>query len=146
MTKLRNRLVYSLTKPDRKAVKRQYIHWREDRDIPDRCDNLNCQFSQAALVWNGQVLPLILDHVNGNSYDNRVENLRLLCPNCDSQLTTRGGKNRGRIRNRREQSYEMWVSKGQVDALVLPKGQGVGASVGKPISNGQSGRPKGGRR
>jgi hypothetical protein len=39
----------------------------------------------------------ILDHMEGNNSDNRPEMLRLLCPNCDSQLPTRGGANRGRI-------------------------------------------------
>ena len=43
------------------------------------------------------VLPLILDHREGNRYDNNPGSLRLLCPNCDSQLTTRGGANKGRV-------------------------------------------------
>lgn len=37
--------------------------------------------------WNGMPLVLQLVHVNGNSYDNRIENLLLLCPNCSSQLS-----------------------------------------------------------
>lgn len=49
-------------------------------------------------MWNGRRLPLILDHTSGNARDNRVENLRLLCPNCDSQNDeTRGGANAGRV-------------------------------------------------
>jgi hypothetical protein len=49
-------------------------------------------------MWNGRRLPLILDHASGNARDNRVENLRLLCPNCDSQNDeTRGGANAGRV-------------------------------------------------
>lgn len=36
-------------------------------------------------------LPLELDHINGDRYDNRLENLQILCPNCHSlQLTHRG--------------------------------------------------------
>ncbi len=39
-------------------------------------------------------LPLELDHINGNRHDNRIENLRILCPNCHSLQLTHRGKNR----------------------------------------------------
>jgi len=38
--------------------------------------------------WNDKKLSLHLDHVNGNPKDNRIENLRILCPNCHSQTET----------------------------------------------------------
>ena len=41
-------------------------------------------------------MPLQLDHINGDRTDNRIENLRLLCPNCHSQTDTWCGKNIGR--------------------------------------------------
>lgn len=42
--------------------------------------------------WNGKYLSLQLDHINGISNDNRLENLRILCPNCHSQTDTYAGK------------------------------------------------------
>lgn len=41
-------------------------------------------------------LPLELDHINGDRYDNRLENLRVLCPNCHSLQPTHRGKNKRR--------------------------------------------------
>lgn len=38
--------------------------------------------------WNGKRISLELDHINGDNTDNRIENLRILCPNCHSQTPT----------------------------------------------------------
>ena len=43
--------------------------------------------------WNGKEIKMQLDHINGNSSDHRLENLRMICPNCHSQTETYCGKN-----------------------------------------------------
>jgi hypothetical protein len=48
--------------------------------------------------WNGQKIPLQVDHKDGCSANNSSSNLRLICHNCDAQLPTFAGKNRGKGR------------------------------------------------
>lgn len=48
--------------------------------------------------WQGEPITLHLDHINGVRDDNRLFNLRLLCPNCHSQTETWGAKRRKRAR------------------------------------------------
>ena len=52
-----------------------------------------CAFCGNTGKWNNKALVLQLDHINGDHFDNRLENLRLLCPNCHSQTKTYAGKN-----------------------------------------------------
>ena len=52
--------------------------------------------------WNGKELTLTLDHINGINTDDRLENLRWVCPNCDRQLDTFCSKN---IKNRQKKIY-----------------------------------------
>lgn len=43
--------------------------------------------------WNDKPLTLHVDHKNGKKHDNRLKNLRFLCPNCHQQTTTWGSRN-----------------------------------------------------
>ena len=43
--------------------------------------------------WNNLIIPLELEHINGDHNDNRLENLTLLCPNCHAQTDTYRGRN-----------------------------------------------------
>jgi hypothetical protein len=90
-------LRYTQEERSQSTVRRHYLRWRDEHNLPVRCDNPDCVFYSNPLVWNGQPLKPILDHKDGNNSDNRPEMLQLLCPNCDSQLPTRGGSNKGRI-------------------------------------------------
>lgn len=47
-----------------------------------------CEKCGLELVWNNKPLSLQLDHINGDRRDNRLINLRILCPNCHSQTST----------------------------------------------------------
>jgi len=57
--------------------------------------------------WQGKTLSLELDHINGVNNDNRLENLRFLCPNCHSQTTTYGAKNKQVVESKYEISDEL---------------------------------------
>lgn len=48
--------------------------------------------------WNGKDITLWTDHIDGNATNNKQDNFRLICPNCDSQSDTFGGKNYGKGR------------------------------------------------
>lgn len=52
-----------------------------------------CSICNQGLTWNNRPLILILDHINGNNKDDRIENLRWVCPNCNSQLPTTNARN-----------------------------------------------------
>lgn len=72
------------SKHSRSVLRRNII---TNNRIPYKCDI--CGIDE----WQGKKLSLELDHINGVNNDNRLENLRFLCPNCHSQTVTYGSKN-----------------------------------------------------
>lgn len=53
-----------------------------------------CAICGTGPVWMNKTMPLVLDHINGVNNDNRLENLRFVCSNCDTQLPTYKSRNR----------------------------------------------------
>ena len=47
--------------------------------------------------WMGKPIPLELDHIDGNHFNNDLSNLRVICPNCHAQTDTHAGKNNKRL-------------------------------------------------
>lgn len=71
-------------KPQNQKLKKRLII---EKKLEDKCSVCNQKPK-----WNGKKLVLQLDHINGDPYDNRLENLRVICPNCHSQTDTFCGK------------------------------------------------------
>jgi hypothetical protein len=72
----------------RHAVKRRLL---EAGILQNRCDD--CGLTE----WRGRPISIQIDHRNGIRDDHRLENLRMLCPNCHSQTETYGARNKKRL-------------------------------------------------
>lgn len=57
-----------------------------------------CELCGQQELWRGRRMSLVLDHINGISNDHRLENLRIVCPNCAATLETHCGRNLPRVR------------------------------------------------
>ena len=71
-------------------------HWLRKRLFAAELKLPRCEECGWARMSDDGRLPLELDHINGDSRDNRLENLRVLCPNCHSLKPTHRGCNRRR--------------------------------------------------
>jgi Zn finger protein HypA/HybF involved in hydrogenase expression len=83
LKKMSHKDLFSENNVDRKYIKKTII---KDKLIEYKCSICNL------VEWQGQKLSLHLDHINGVNNDNRLENLRFLCPNCHSLTDTYCGK------------------------------------------------------
>lgn len=68
------------------------IGWLKPHILKEQ--NGKCAICEMSNIWNNKPLVFILDHINGRANDNTRNNLRLICPNCDSQLDTYKSKNK----------------------------------------------------
>lgn len=57
-------------------------------------------------TWCGKEIPLVLDHIDGDACNSSLNNVRLVCGNCDMQLPTYKSKNYGRGRFNRRTRYK----------------------------------------
>ena len=69
-----------------------------------------CAICQIPSIWNDKPLRFICDHIDGDSENNSRVNLRLICANCDSQLPTFKGRNKGKGRHTRRLRYSQGKS------------------------------------
>lgn len=73
------------------------------RDYIKKLQNNKCAICGLEDNWNGKELHFILDHIDGDASNNWKDNLRLICPNCDSQLDTYKSKNKNSARTHRKE-------------------------------------------
>jgi len=73
-----------------------------------------CEKCGQGELWRGEKISLILDHENGISNDNRLENLRILCPNCNAALPTHCRGQKG-LKPNIEQSKKTRVLKERIE-------------------------------
>ena len=79
--------------------------------LKQRC----CELCGQGEEWMGKKISLILDHVNGVNNDNRIENLRIVCPNCNATLDTHGGKNRNNFKIEETKRVKKELKKIEID-------------------------------
>ena len=72
-------------------------HRLKERIIKNNMLPYKCSVCDMPPEWQGKPMSFVLDHINGVNNDNRIENLRFVCHNCDSQLPTYKSRNIGKV-------------------------------------------------
>ena len=93
----------------RLRVKSGKIDYRTIRRYLLRTQGNTCSICKLS-IWQEKQIPLVLDHKDGNSYNNNEDNCRLVCCNCDALLPTYKGRNRGNGRHLRKLRYQQGKS------------------------------------
>lgn len=70
-------------------------HKLKNKLIEDGLKEHKCEICHLT-EWNNRKIPLELHHIDGNRYNNIIENIQILCPNCHSQTDNNSGKNKGK--------------------------------------------------
>lgn len=79
-----------------RSVIRDYIFNSQDK---------KCAICGIESIWNDKPLNFVLDHIDGDASNNIRDNLRLICPNCDSQLSTFKSRNKVSARRQHRHKY-----------------------------------------
>lgn len=91
-----NKYNHFLTNPDEYKNPNCSLSWLKPIILKEQLNN--CDICGCDNVHNQNTLIFVLDHIDGNAANNVRSNLRLVCPNCDSQLDTYKSKNKNSAR------------------------------------------------
>ena len=93
------------------------------KDIILKEQNNKCAICGMTTEWNNKPIVFILDHIDGHASNNKRDNLRCICPNCDSQLDTYKSKNKNGDRHYYRYRYSGSAPKEILDVENLLNGE-----------------------